>query len=248
MEIKMIKRFISAAMLVALSGCGGDSGNNSNGNDSTSSAIKSNSKLSTYLADASVCNVLSSESLKSLSGGAAEVQQRASSYRENFSCTYSWPRADAAEREESMVAAMMASMTGQGPKMTMRDKMTDYQVIVAIQKSSQSADSFVPHTLTEEQITEQVAAAKKRTAERLTEQQKELAGDAANDMVERLLRKNNQNLIVDGVGDAAFWSDLATGTLQVLDGNIKIAISPMMADTKEADLENAKRVATEILK
>ena len=240
----MNTRIIITGMLLVLSACGGESNDSAQGGNSANSAKSADSALNAYLASDKVCDILSAARLQSISGGASEINKRDASYRENFACTYSWPRPDAAEREKNMVQATIASMTGNGPKMTLRDRMTDFEVTIAIQKSERSANSFVPRKLTEAQMEEQLAAAKKRTEETLTDQQKKLAGDAANSMVERLLRKNNENEVVAGIGDAAFWSSLGMGSLQVLDGNVQLTISPIMADTKQADMEKAKQVAT----
>ena len=248
----MIRQSIFVAMLIGLGGCGGDTNNASDTSSSGSASkakapVSANSKLTSYLSEEKVCDVLSRESLQLLSNGNLEVEKRASSYRENFTCTYSWPRPDAAEREKNMLQAIMSSMTGDGPKLSMRDKMPDYELTIDIQKSKRLANNFVPRKLSEEEIAAQVDAAKKRAAERLTDEQKTIAGGAANSFIEGLLKKNNQNVEVTGIGDAAFWSTLGPGSLQVLDGNVQLSVAPLMADTKAEDFENAKQVATQIL-
>jgi hypothetical protein len=243
----MLKRILCVALLLVLSACGNESTKQAH-NDGTNAVGKNSSSIfNSYLSANKICDVLTAQVLQNLAGGAQEIEKAASNFRDNFSCTYSWPRSDAKEREANMLQATMASMSGKGPKLSMRDRMTEYQVVVAVQKSSRSADSFVPRKLSEEQINARVKEAKQRTAERLTDDQKEVAGDAANSMFEKLLRKNNENQEVPGLADAAYWSDLGTGSLQVLDSDVQISISPMLADTKVEDMENAKKIASLLL-
>lgn len=240
-------RYIVLAVLLSLSACGGESDITA---DNTTAKINSpaSSNLNAYLSEDKVCEVLPAEQLQSLFNATAEVEKKASSFRDSFSCSYTWARPDAAEREKNRVNAMIASASGDGPKLTLRDTTTEYQIAISLKKSQRSADSFVPRKLTEEQIKQQVDAAKKRSDERLTDEQKALAGDLANSIIESSLRKNNENQAVSNIGEAAFWSKLGTGSLEVLDGDVRLSISPTIADTKEEDMANAERIAAALLR
>jgi hypothetical protein len=243
----MIKRISCISLLALLCACGGESTPPAGATNENAATASKNSKLSGLLSEDQICQILSSDTISALAEGATQIKQAPSSYRDTFTCTYTWPRPDAEERQEAFLAATMASMRGEGKPPSIRERMTDYQITVTAKMSKRSANTFVPPVLSEEQIQAQIDAAKKRAAEKLTDEQKAVAGDAANDMVERLLRKNNENQAVDGIGDAAYWSNLATGSLQVLDGNVELSVSPLLSDTKEADLENAKKIATAIV-
>lgn len=242
----MIKKITCLSLIALLSACGGESTAPQNQNE-PKPVSSSHSKLGRFLSEPQICEILSMDALATFATSQPEINQEASAYRDTYTCTYSWPRPDAEERQKKMFEATMASMRGEGEMPSMRERMTDYQITISAKKSQRQASTFVPPVLSEAQMQAQIAAAKERTAKQLTEEQKALAGDAADDMVERLIRKNNENQPVAGVGDAAYWSNLSVGSLQVLAGDIEISISPMLADTKQADIENAKRIATALL-
>ncbi|GHA00575.1 hypothetical protein GCM10008090_06820 [Arenicella chitinivorans] len=243
----MIKIIICISLIALLSACSRESTapNNQNHLDAVAS---NNTKFSTFLSEAQICQILEAEKIAAYTAGQGEPEKAASSYRETYTCTYTWPRPDAEERQQKVLEATMASMRGEGERLSMRERMTDYQITISARQSKRNANTFVPQVLTEAQIQAQIETAKKRAAERLTDEQKAVAGSAADDMVERLIRKNNENQRVKGIGDAAYWSNLSSGSLQVLAGDIELSISPMLADSKQADMENAKQIAVTILK
>lgn len=234
------------SLLLMLAACGGDASDSASQTAGNAIGSKS-SDLNAYLSEEKVCDVLTSDQLQALFNAPVEIKTSVSSFRDSFSCTYTWPHPDAEEREQNMVKAMMAAMSGDGPKVSMRDRMLEYQVTIGVKKSQRSAANFVPKKLTEEQINQQIEAAQKRANERLTDEQKQVAGNAANSMVESMLRKANQNEEVTGVGDAAFWSPLGTGSLEILDGDVRLTVSPVIAATKEEDIVTAKRIAAALL-
>lgn len=243
MKINLLMILSLSLLLVA---CGDESPDAAKSKTERPSSAGS-SKLSQYMSEDKVCDVLDDETLNTLFAATTEIKKRAGSFRDNFSCSYSWPRPDAEERQKNITSAMLASMTGEGPKQTMRDRMLEYQVTIGLRPSQRTADNFVPRKLTEEQMNQQIAAAKKRANERLTEEQKEVAGDAANNLVESMLRKNNENEEVAGVGDAAFWTKLGSGSLEILAGNVQLTVSPIIASTQTEDSDNAKRIASALL-
>lgn len=236
-------------LTLLLSACGGEP-NEQTSNDKASSKASSagkSSSLSAYLSEQSICDVMAPAELQKIFATDQSIETRASSFRENFSCAYSWDRLDRAEREQAMLSNIMASVKGDGAKLSMRERALSHEVTIGLTKSRATAENFVPRKLTQEELDAQVKRAQERAAERLTDEQKAIAGDAANDMMARLLEKNNQNEAVSGVGDAAFWSNAFTGSLEVLDGDVKISITPLVADSKAEDLENAKQIAALIL-
>lgn len=239
-------RIVVLGFIFALGACGGESENVATTSAENASSTAS-SKLGAYLAEDKVCDLLSTGQLQSLFNATVEVEKNGINFRNRFSCTYTWARPDAAERKQHLASSMVASMTGDGPKLTMRDMTVDSQVTISLRKSQRTADSFVPREQTEAEINQQIAAAKKRTDEQLTAAQKEVAGDAANSMVENILRKNNENEEVSGIGDAAYWSKLGSGSLEFLDSDVQATVSPVIGDSKEEDFENAKRIALVLL-
>ena len=242
----MTKKLTCILLMASVSACGGESTSPHNQNN-VDLVGGGNSKLEKFLSEAQICQILDTEAVSAFTTGQTQIKQEASAYRDTYSCTYSWPRPDAEERQKKMLEATVASMRGESKSLSMRERMTDYQITISVRRSQRKANSFVPPVLTEAQMQAQIDAAKQRTAKQLTESQKALAGDAADDMVERLIRQNNENQRVDGIGDAAYWSNLSVGSMQILDRNVELSISPMLADSKQADMDNAKQIAVAIL-
>lgn len=214
---------------------------------SRSDAAVKPSKLREFMAEGNVCGMLAIQEIQILFNTEQPIESRPSSFRDNYSCTYSWEPVDKEERQKRFMQTMMAAAKGEAKKLSLRERALEHQITVSLKASQSGPDRFVPRKLSDTEIEAQIKSAKERAAKRLTEEQKEVAGDAANKMVESMLRKANQNTTIDGVGDAAYWSNFGPGSLEVLDGDIHITVSPMVAATKEADIENAKLVVAELL-
>ena len=61
------------------------------------------------------------------------------------------------------------------------------------------------------------------------------------------MKQNNQNEAVEGLGDAAYWTNVGSGGLNVLGGDVQMYIGPMIAETAEADKDHAIAIARAIL-
>lgn len=207
----------------------------------------SDTKLSAYMTENSVCDVLNVEDLKQLFGAGGEIEASASAFRSNFTCNYTWERPDAAEREKIMMENIMAVAKGEAEKIPMRQKMMNYQLTVTLSESNRTPENFMPPKLTEEQLQARIKQAKELAAKRLTDEQKALAGESANNMIEGMMKQNNQNQMIEGIGEAAYWTEVGSGGLYVLTGQTKVFIGPMIADTESDDLVNAKEIAALIL-
>ena len=240
---------------LVLAACGDDSNQpktTASGDEPKATAVVDSPSVQTgflqsKLSDASICEVFTVSELKQMFPTESQVQADETEYRSRYSCNYNWDRPDAKSREKAMLENMMQAAQGKAEKMTMRQKMPSNQLTITLQESKRSADSFMPPKLTEEQLQERIKAAKEMAAKRLTDEQKSLAGDTANEMVEKLMKQNNQNEAVDGLGDAAYWTNVGSGGLNVLAGNVQIYIGPMIAETEAADKENAVAIARAIL-
>ena len=239
-------KLLAPAVVIGLAACGGEQANESGAapspsTNSSSSVAHTDSQLTQYLSDATICGVLSTDKIKSEFGVTAAIETRPSSYGNRFTCSYSWDRPDAEEREKKMIGSIMAAAQG-GAKLSMREKTPSGEIAITLGTSTRKAAHFVPRKLTDEQLQAQIDAAQKATDEKLTNEQKAAAGDMAKSFTEKLLKKNNQNEEIKGVGDAAFWSKMGFGSLNVHFQGVEIYIAPMIADTEEEDVENAKRV------
>ncbi len=255
--MKTISLILSSALF--LSACGSDS----NKSDSQAKTIDTEknqvstpvvstpmtkpSSLLTLMSEEKVCGVLDSAAIQSMFNTTAEIKTSVMSFGNSYSCDYSWDRTDREERESNVIKHAMLVAQGKAERLTMRQKISEHQFNVSLSEYKGKAEYFVPRKLSDEELQAQIDRAKKAASDRLTDDQKAVAGDAASSMVESMLKKNNQNTTVDGVGDAAFWSKIGMGGLNVLDGTVKISISPMIGDTVAEDLENAKKIAALIL-
>ena len=244
MKVKVI--CLSSMFLLAACGAGDngekDSVKASKPNKSSTLAKVSTSNFDKYLSEDKICSLFALEDVKTMFNAVSGIKTTPSSFMKTNSCDYSWDRADMEEREQNFLNARSDKA------ITMRQKVMSHSFNVALSETKQSKESFVPRKLSDEQLQAQIESAKKAAADRLTDEQKEIAGDAATSMIEGMLRKNNQNQKVDGVGDAAFWSNVGHGSLNVLSGNVKLVISVMISDTVEEDIENAKIIAKHLLK
>ncbi len=236
------------SLMVALVGCGNDEGaaqsmgnqpNKVNENKSIQEETKVNSKLSKHMSIDGVCQLMSVEEVKNMFSITAEVKATPSEYRGEVSCQYNWDREDAIDRMKVLTS---------GQKLPRRQTAPNGELRIALSESKRSKDNFVPATLSEEQLNARIEAAQKAANDRLTDEQKAVAGDMAGDMVASMLRKNNQNQEIEGLADAAYWSKVGMGGLFVLDGNIQVYVSPMIADDESTDIDNAKKVVEVILK
>ena len=244
------------ALFLLLVACGGDSSHQQNSTSDvavekqTEASIVSEkaSNLSAYLSADSICAALDVKDLQQMFNTTATIKTNSSSYRNNHSCSYTWERPDKAEREKILMDSMMKTAHGKSEKIPMRQKSTQYQLSVSLSHSQSNAANFMPAKLSEEQLQARIESAKEMAAKRLTDEQKALAGDAANSMVERMMQQGNQNEEIAGVGDAAYWTRVGSGGLNVLVGDVQIYIGPMIADTEAEDIINAKKIAGLLLK
>ncbi len=255
--MRIITLITSSALF--LSACGGESteadsqSNTSQASTKTASTPQMStpmtkpSGLLSMMTEADVCDVLDIADIKSMFDVTGEISTSAVTFGGTFSCDYSWDRADKEARENNYINHAMLVAQGKAERLPMRQKVTQHQINVSLSEFKGQKVNFVPAQLSEEQLQAQIERAKKAAEDRLTDEQKALAGDAANSMVENMLKKNNQNQAVDGVGDAAYWSKVGMGGLNVLDGTVKVYISPMIADTEAEDIENAKKIAASLL-
>lgn len=200
------------------------------------------SKLSAYLNQEKICDVLPVAKIKSMFKVEAEITATASNYSDNHSCSYRWEPADREAREAAMIKDMMASAQGKQAPKSLRERAIDHEITITLSEAKRTAEHFVPPKLTQEQLDAQLARAKKIADERLTAEQKAVAGDAASDMMASLLKKNNQNEEVSGVGDAAYWSKVGAGGLYVLDGKVQVYIAPLITSSEDVDKDYAKQI------
>ncbi len=230
-----------------LPGCGGDSsetGSQTMNNEGGSDVVVS-SNLQALLSEEKVCEVLSIDELKTMFNITGEVKTLASAFRQSYTCRYTWEPVDKEAKEAALMKAMMSS---DRVKVTARDRMIDYELSVTLKETTKTVSNFVPVQLSQAQLDQQIEQANQAAAKRLTAEQKELAGDAASEMMTKLLIKNNQNQTIDGVGDAAFWNIVGGGGLNVLDAGISVFISPLIADDQAGDLDNAKKIFSQLIK
>ncbi|MEZ5465465.1 MAG: hypothetical protein R3F22_09650 [Lysobacteraceae bacterium] len=245
---------LACSSAVLLAACGGSESSGSTsasadapaaGNAASASAPATSGKLAGYMGE-NICDVLPVSALQDAFGAPAEVQVRPSTFRNNFSCDYSWPRPDAEERQKAMMDEMMKNAMrppGEKVKLDLRKLSTDFNVSIMLQKSRATAANFVPPKLTEEQLQERIKAATDAANKRLTDEQRKVIGeDGAEGIAGGMIRKTNERVEIDGVGDAAYWLPLMGGSLNVLDGDVHVSVTPVLADDDEGSIAAAKKV------
>ena len=211
--------------------------------DSAAAAPKAG-RLQAYLGE-NVCEVLSPAQLQQAFGAPAEVTVQPSPSRHDTSCSYSWPRPDADARQQAMLQAMMQNASrapGEKVQLDMRKLAGEYSVSVGLKQTEATADRFVPPKLSEAELEERIRLATEAANKRLTDEQRKLVGDSAGDMASSMIRKTNDRVVIEGIGDAAYWLPIMGGTLNVLEGDVQITITPMLAEDMDGDIEAAKRV------
>lgn len=244
---------VTSALILA--GCGGDGGDNKSSvasaevsqNQASNKATGDSSKLKQFMNADNICDVISTTDIQQLFQTSATIDGSGFNHSNRYSCTYTWDKSDKDAREKLMMENMMQAAQGKAERLSMRLKMPTNQITITLSESKKSIANFMPPVLTEKQLADRIKMAKDAANKRLSDKQKEVAGDAANSMVERLMKQSNQNQKIDGVGDVAYWTAVGTGGLNVLLGEVEIYIGPMIADTANEDIENAKNIANILL-
>lgn len=238
----MKKIILLASLTLTLAACGDQTADKVVSASKNSNAPAANSSLKAFINQEKICDVLPVSKIKTMFKVEAEITATASNYSDNHTCSYKWEPKDREAREAAMIKDMMASAQGKQPPKSLRERAIDHEITITLSEAKRTAANFVPPKLTQEQLDAQLERAKKMADERLTAEQKAVAGDAANDMMASLLKKNNQNEEVSGVGDAAYWSKVGAGGLYVLDGDVQVYIAPMITSSEEVDKDYATQI------
>jgi hypothetical protein len=241
MKTKILTLILTSLIIIS---CSNDD-KQTQGSQSTVVEVAKESKLVSYISKENVCNlIVSTDKLKQSFNIQIEINVSGNEYNGSAYCDYSWDRADKAEREEKYKYYLSDSMSGKIKKISKRMRTSQSSFRIKLSETSIKADRFVPEVKSEEAIQKLVDAAKKSTSDALTDEQKALAGDSANNMVESLIRKSNQTTEIKNLGDAAYWSNLMDGMMYVLDGNANIELSIIqIGNTIEEDKDNAAKIA-----
>jgi CCR4-NOT transcriptional regulation complex NOT5 subunit len=251
----MIKILIVSIITIFLGACGGDDASTSSVNSnsiSNSNSQTSESVLMEFMDQSKVCDLINPEQVQNMFKTTKPINKQASGhaskYSNSVSCILNWEREDIEQRKSQIMTLTMNSMQGKTDKISMRERILEHNFTLRLEEYNGSVQNFMPAKLSEEQLQKQIENAQKRASERLTDEQKKVAGKAANSMMERMLRQNNESIKIEGIGDSSFWTSVGGGSLNVLSGNLKLTISPMIAETENEDIDNAKLIAELILK
>ncbi len=240
--------------LVLITACGESTapGNESGASSQQASAqAAKRSKLSSYLGD-NICAILPVAVLQEQFGAPAEVKAESSSSSSSPKCEYSWPRPDAEQRKKAMVEQMMQNMQrkeGERIKLDVRKMTSDFSIGVSLAESKSNPSTFVPVKLSEDQLQKKIDQATDAANKRLTDEQKKALGEHGfGNMAGNLMRRANERVVIDGVGEAAYWLPMMGGTLNVLEGGYQLSISPIIADDEAGNIEAARKIAAGILR
>ena len=219
--------------------------------EASKTSTASDSVLGAYVGEG-ICDILPTTAIESIFGTAPELTTESKNRRTSSKCEYSWPRPDAEERKQAMVQQMMKNMQrkeGEKIDLDVRKMTTSFSIGVDLKKTTSSAATFVPAKLSEEELQKKIAQASEAANKRLTDDQKKVLGkDGAEGMVGSMMRKANERVVVEGVGDAAYWLPMMGGSLSVLAGGYQLTITPLVADDDAGNIEAARKIVAAILR
>ena len=222
--------------------------------DSTATApVKSASAsgFGSYIGD-NICDILPVSVLQQEFAAPADLTGKPFNSRRQSSCSFSWPRPDAEERKQAMMKQMMQNMQkkqGEQPKLDIRSLSPDYTVSISLMETKATAATFVPVKLDEAELQKRIDQATDAANKRLTDAQKKAVGkDGVGNMAASMIRKTNERVVIDGVGDAAYWLPIMGGSLSVLAGGYQITVTPNLADDDQENIEAARKVAAAVLR
>ena len=211
----------------------------------------SRSALSAYVGE-KICDILPTSELKAQFGAPDSLTTESKISRNSSKCNYSWPHPDAEKRKQAMLEQMMQNVqrkAGEKIKLNLRAMASDLSVDVDLKETKSTAANFVPRKLSEEELQKKIAQANEEANKRLTDEQKKaLGGDGVGGMIGGLMRKSNERVEINGVGEAAYWLPMMGGSLSVLAAGYELTISPMLADDEAGNIEAARKVAAAILR
>jgi len=248
MKTRLISTFLALMLCACSSNEGTDNKESSKQIENKEQQITAkSSKLHQYMSKEQICDALSINDIQQLFQTTAEIKSAAFDFRSRYTCSYTWDKTDKTEREQLMFSNSMQVAQGKAEKRPMRLKTPTNQITVTLLNSKKTPANFIPPKLNNKQLEEQIKNVKDTAAKKLSKQQQELGGNMANNMVENLMIQGNQNQAIDDVGDAAYWTSVGSGGLNILVGDVEIYVGPMIADTESEDIENAKKIATVLL-
>ncbi|MGA9423091.1 MAG: hypothetical protein WBW61_12060 [Rhodanobacteraceae bacterium] len=175
----------------------------------------------------------------------AEVKTTPRVSKWRAACSYLWPRPDAEERRKAMMAEMMKQMHpgGDATKLTSRAFSTNYSISVSLRKTGAEPGNFVPKQLSDAEMETRIQKVRKQTEKKLSVAQKQIVGEhGVERMAGSMLRAANRRKVVDGIGDAAYWSSVGSGSLRVLVGHEELVIGVDVADDEAGNLAAAKKI------
>lgn len=246
---RCIPIFVFTLCVVACGGTAQDDAASSASPDRHSSnevAVESRSDLPSAEA---ICALLSDAFLNDLVGTQQTIEREAGRFGDAVHCNFSWPRPDAEARQAAAMEQMMEAMrSGDTSKMSVASLSTDYNISVSATATAAHADQFIPPQLTEQQLQQRIDQASAAAEKRLTDEQKAVLGEGgAGEMAGKMIRAANKRVVVEGVGDAAYWQFVAGGVLQVLHDGLQWSISNDLADDSEGQIDIATKVARTII-
>lgn len=209
------------------------------------------SGLGRFTAD-NICDILPVSVLQEKFGAPADLTGKPYNRRGLTSCSFSWPRPDAKEREQALTAKLMENMqkkAGERSKMDMRALSSDYTLGITLKETKVTPANFVPAKLSEEQLQKRIDQTTQASNKRLTEEQKSVLGkNGVSGVAGKMIRMSNERVVVEGIGDAAYWMPIAGGSLSILADGYQFTISPNLADDDADNIEAAREVAKAILR
>ena len=265
MKLISAKAFLFLFFLIfSFSSCGNkstteNSQENSTDNSASEEVISSNSasvssKASEY--QKKPCELLTEEIIKKYVTIDKEIDKEFFEYDKRPSrCSYSWKKPNAEEATKNQVKEVGEMVKTDGKhEMDMKKMLPVYSVAISIHDYAGSAQSFIPIQLTDEQIEAQAKQAKEMAMKNKTFQnmnaadQEKVINLAAEKTRNTLTKMRDETVVVEGIGEAAYWNPSGfDNTFMILSNGKSINLEVYVSDNRQENIEIAKKIAREML-
>lgn len=253
-----MKQFIILTLVIVLSACSAETNSEQAvtnkamtiNNQSAQNPVKTQAvntqgvDLSTYMKDDTICSIMAEADLVKMFNVPGKIVTEVE-HSGAATCRYSWHYGSLEARKQATNNSHNNNF-GQQSKYNARAISNEARLIISLAPAEKPVTEFVPEILSEAVIDAQVEQFKKDTTQLATSIEPSKLNQLAQKRKQALMKKNQMNIQIDAVGDAAYWTQIGGGGLHVLVGQAHVYISPLIATTVGGDIENAIAVLAKI--
>lgn len=208
----------------------------------TGTHTKKMSELYSFMSESHICEVIDQQKLIKIFNIKTKLNTSAHETNGNFSCDYFWEFPDHVVYSRLQLMSEMRNSGQTNESLFRRLSYGSGQLGITLIRSKRKANNFIPPKLSKQEQKSYIKQAKATARKRQINDRNALGPEAVEKAINGMIDENYQNLIIEDLGEAAYWSPIRDGTLNVYINGIEIIIMPMIADTKEEDLDNASKI------